>query len=428
VNLRRFQIFTAVLLLGELSYCAFALGFFHKHGAFPAPIYLNASDSFMDLYHTVFWSWNEGRFEKWHSIYPMFVFMLGKLFSNPACVSVATDAFQIRECNPGAFLYLVLAYLIGAFVSALIIIRTLDSELKGKLKYVLIVAWTLIVLFSVSGLFALERGNFIIFAFLFLALATYFKTDWRSVVFFALAISVKQYLVVLLIVPFLNKNYKYVFLVLLGMVIANLVALFYVPEAHFDLLFQNMLGFATTKEISIFDKIWFPTSISSYSRVLNSEQALNLGHGINEVVKPLLNFFLWVVRAVFVAGILRLFFSNNIKSEAGNTFLYLLIGMLCSTDSLGGYAIILLFPFLGKALKSNSSFYCWLLIFALLVPLEIPFWPSRYCDNLSYLSGLYCNGSIAVSLWSYVRPMVLILILFWMTFQILIPKKFSTQS
>lgn len=408
--------FPVVLFSGSLLYSLYAAWFFGSYGRFPAPIFYDAKDTFGDYFNTLFWASREGRFDEWKSIYPMFCFLLGKVLASSECIEKSASAMALRECNISSIGFLFLAYFFGAIFAALSITRELlegDKKIFLTSRLPRFYLWFFSIFLGVSGLYAIERGNFIVFAFLFVSVSVFSKNDLVSAIFLALAISVKQYLIVLLFVPFLRGRLNYIFTVVISVALFNTLSLLAVPELHQGLLFENMLGFSDMAFGNFFEKIWNPTSISAWLRALeNSHNAdLVLNGDLKGVAVFLGVGILWMLRFGAVVGTLALC-SDHLKHQ-NDTYLnfFILISAMVATDSLAGYAPIFLFPYLGGVIgKFNDSrkLLCVLLIF---MPLEIPVWPTISANNAeSYLSGVSFDGALSVTIGAYIRPFALIFV------------------
>lgn len=403
-----FYSITGFLLVAELLFCAFAGVHWYMYGSFPGPIYFDTADSFMDLYHTIYWSWKDGRFDNWHSIYPSFVFLLANALADPTCITTSKSAFELRACDGTAIGYLILVYVLACVVTGFAVVRGVGiKDTKGFAVF----SWSLIALLSVAGLFALERGNTILLAFLCVSLVAYYGDDWRSAIAMGIAASIKPYLLALLLVPFVKLRFNYVALSMVTIILSQCIALIFLPDPLWTMLVENMTSFATLSKISVLDKLWFPTSIVAYIRILDSQYAYKLLQSDQlQFITLVFMVSIWIVRAVILVG-LALLCRNARKIDSNVAYFFIIIGLLVAIDSLGGYGLLFLLPFFGAVLRLNISKFWLLLLMALLLPLEIPIWPNRPCVGYSFLRDMTCTGSLTVSLWSYFRPLILIALL-----------------
>lgn len=412
MNRKAMRWMSIVLLLSEVAFFTYAVANVYFKGSLPPPFYYDTNDTYMDLYNTLYWSWNDGRYDNWRSIYPLFVFLIGQIVSDTSCAATVVSPFGFRSCDTSAVLALFLTYVIGGVAAAVAVVRGARINLRKGTGIVYLGAWIVIVLLSVSGLFALERGNTIVLLFLVLSVVSLCGFKWPSAIAFGLGVCIKPYVIALLFVPVLNRKYVFTCAVFATVLAVNTISFMLVPDVHWPMLFENITSFASMSAISVMDRLWFPTSLSAYTRVLDSRYALLFNDQfLIQSVFVFFSFLLWIGRAVFLFGLLCLLKLNK-KIEPNLLYAYILVGLLVSTDSIGGYGILLLLPFLGNLIGVMEGKLLSISLIALLIPLEIPSWPSKNCDGVYiFLTDSICTGVASVSLWSYVRPSVLLLLL-----------------
>ena len=180
------------------------------------------------------------------------------------------------------------------------------------------------------------------------------------------------------------------------------------PNVHYELLVKNMVGFATVS-LLYFDKVWYPSSISAWSRTLTAAPNVVAGLSDNqfELAKAAANAARYA--SVAVSAILMVLLGLRAKRlEYSYMAFCVLACLLVLTDGLGGYAIMFLLPFCGSlANRPQLRWYPWIL-FALLTPLDLSIGPHRIFPSSNYFSGeearLY---DASLTLMSYLRPLVL---------------------
>ena len=168
----------SALLLSNLVFLCYAGYRFWHVQLLPPPFFYNPHDTFMDFFNTNFWAFDQDRYESWKSIYPLFTFLIGRLLGSARCAS--TTGFEMRDCEFNTVWPLFGVYVVGIGLSALLYVKALKRiEMSQTKLFALTFAAFLL---SLPGLFALERGNYIIIAFGFLALSAYWQNDWRGAV------------------------------------------------------------------------------------------------------------------------------------------------------------------------------------------------------------------------------------------------------
>jgi hypothetical protein len=381
--------------------------YLQSYGELPAPFMFNAFDSFMDFFNTNYWAFQEGRYDEWKSIYPIFVFSLSKLFTSPSCAASAPP-LALRACDISAIGFLLACYLAGAACCAYLLMSRLKQT---GARWSEGLGWFLVVALSFPGLFAMERGNYIVIAFLFLALARCYEGNWKSALLLALAINIKQYLAVLWIVPLLKRRYDLVLMGVVFAIIPNVLGLILVPDFHYGQILDNMFSFSSTTEFSPFETAWMATSFASWLRVIGSPYTdLILVGDVRVWVHALLSASLWAERGLFVVA-LYLAATRARSVNAGYISFICITGLVASLDGLGEYALLLLFPYLdslatrpyGRLVAAMFILVCLPLGFAVGPALTRP-----AGQGLSFLTGQIITTPPVLPLGSYLRPILVL--------------------
>ena len=385
----------------QLIFLAYLVFYFYSYGHLPSPFFIDSSDSFMDFFNTNYWALRDGRFDEWKSIYPIFVFLLSRLTISTSCLE-SSSSFALRSCDTYSLIYLLLPYLYGSFICAKLLTAATPGTASHSARFlsqknrerITTLLWFIAVAFSLQGLFALERGNYIVIAFLFLALS---------------AINIKQYLLVLWVVQLIKNRFDLVLLGLIFAIMINLVGMIFIPESHYDMLIDNMLGFSSGLQISFFEKLWNPTSTSAWQRVFENSPKLELilqydWIALGKIATTALVF----ISRILIAFCCTLLFLRARRLDSNYISFALLLCLLVLSDSLGGYALLLLFAFLPGILNRPLSRASCLLILLIFMPIEFAIGPGLIETKPAFLSGIISSEVMRVSLGSLMRPLVLI--------------------
>lgn len=406
-----------ILVPIQVAYVFYVMLYLQSHGELPAPFMFNAFDSFMDFFNTNYWAFQEGRYDEWKSIYPIFVFALSKLFTSPSCAA-STPPVALRACDIGAIGFLLASYLAGAACCAHLLMSRLKQRGARRRE---VVGWFLVVALSVPGLWAMERGNYIVIAFLFLALARCFEGNWKSALFLALAINIKQYLAVLWIVPLLKRRYDLALMGVVFAIIPNVLGLILVPDFHYGEILGNMFSFSTTTEFSPFETAWMPTSFASWLRVVGSPYAdLILVGDVRVWVHALLSAGLWAERGLFITALYLA--ATRARVEASYISFICMTGLVASLDGLGGYALLLLFPYLDSLATRPYGRLVAALFILVCLPLGLAVGPALARpagQGLSFLTDEIIAAPPELPLGSYLRPILVLGLLVAIVFDLL---------
>lgn len=359
-------------------------------GYLPGPFFYVKSDTFMDFHHIQYWTYDVGRYTDWGSIYTPFSFFLVSIFTS----YFPGDAFHLREHSaaPLSIFLLVAISFIAYFQSKFTSIQN---------KYI----WIFASLFSVPFLFAIERGNLLIYALLFLLVsALNYKKNFVFSFFLAMAISLKIYLVALLFIPLLNFHFSKITLTLILVLVVNIMSANILGEASWLLFLDNIFEFSS-------DPKHYEWSYFSYSyqNILLAFAALSPQYeDIGFLANALM--LLVVLMLFFLVSIKYLHLSVSAKNTERDTLqvLLLMLIMIVVKNS-GGYTYILLFAFLPTIIFNRFSFYVFLL---LILPAEIVLMELDTILVESYISKDQVDIGRDVTLGMITRPLLFLVLYF----------------
>jgi len=385
-NSDNFIIFIAAFC--SLTYILVSL---ESNGYLPAPFFYDKFDTFMDFFNVQYWTYDEGRYTEWQSIYTPFSFWIVSIF--PYSES-GSGSLILRD--EGFF------FLMGLHVITTIL--TLYFQSKALIRSNKII---LIMLFlSMPFLFTLERGNLLFITLLVLLISSLnYKKLWIFSIFMAMAISLKIYLIALLFIPLLNLHFSRIILTLLLAVFINIISANLLGESNWWLFMSNILEFSSNPKHYEWSYFTY-----SYQNILLAFTELNPKY---ESIRFWSNFLTLLATFLFFlsVSIKYLLSSPFFREENRNTlFLLLIMLIMIVVKNAGGYVFILLFPFLSSVIFNRISLYILLL---LLLPIEIPFMTLDTITHESFISGQQVEVSRDVTSGMILRPL-LFLILYYM--------------
>ncbi|WP_413194787.1 glycosyltransferase 87 family protein [Pararobbsia alpina] len=397
-----------LLVVSQIIMLAYGIFLFLRSGRFPVPVFYDPYDTFMDFFNTNYWAVHAGRYDVWHSIYPIFTFVLGAAMTPARCVSQLSSV-GIRTCASDSIGWIVAAYLAGAWVCALVVTRKLDETWPRRWWRVPVL--TFVFALAAPALFAVERGNYIVIVFLCLGLSELSGRDWKGALLLALAINLKQYLVVLWLAPFLKRRFDYLALSVMMALAINWISSIALPDVHYSMLFENMAGFSTGASTSYFEKMWYATSFSAWVKAIdNSPWVGRLSPLLFSLGSLGVYSLRWISLALVGVSLLLLARDRDQISWEEISFVSL-VSLMMLTDSIGGYALILAFP-VAAVLVGRGRFEGMLVcLFILVTPLDFPVGPSHIERAWGYLIGRRSDYIASLSLGAYIRPFALLYLL-----------------
>jgi len=382
--------------------------YFIKFNHTPAPFIYDKSDTFMDFFNTLHWSYDATRYETWQSIYPPINFLFLKFVNFIISDGIYTEPFDIRHNNPGLIWFIIISF----FLMPIFALKSYDwLNLKGK------ICVFLIFITSAPFLFTLERGNLIMYTLPFLYLFFYNINIYRAVSF-SLLINIKPYFGVFLIPTFMRKKYRDFFLfILFSATVYIFSSVIIGPEFLFFL--KNLFTF-NENIFSLREVMSLPLTITSHI-IFFSNADLSI------LTSSLLGKFL-IVNLLYIGYISLIilflyviFRFKNILNHKDYICLFV-FGLTNFFYQVGGYSIISYFILVPHIYK-NYRFLIYFLI-PLFMPLDIvPVFNDLLPYSYSFLYGGFTEVNYTLGLGSLLRPILNYLLLFFMC--IMIIKRFG---
>jgi len=392
---------TFIIFIAAFCSLTYILVSLESNGYFPAPFFYDKFDTFMDFFNVQYWTYDEGRYTEWQSIYTPFSFWIVSFFPYS---DNGYEPLMLREEGN--------LYLIGLYVITTILILYFQSKsIMHSNKIFLIM-----LLSSMPFLFTLERGRWLFITLLFLLISSLnYKKLWIFSIFMAMAISLKIYLVALLFIPLLNLHFSRIILTLLLALFINLISANILGESSWWLFMSNILEFSS--EPRHYEWSYFTYS---YQNILLAFTELNPKYKDIGVWSHLLTLFTTFIFFLFVST-KYLLSSSSFRDKGRNTlFLLLIMLIMIVVKNSGGYVFILLFPFLSSIIFNRASLYVLLL---LLLPIEITLIELDTIPIDSFISGDRVDIERNVTLGMITRPLLFLALYFSISINFLRKKR-----
>lgn len=404
---RRFSVWIMIAFILNTAGVSYYLYFLGINGYLPSPFFYNKSDTFMDLFNTLHWAYDDGRYTTWGAVYPplnfIFLRILDFLFAG---VGHGT-AIYMRAHSPFVVLGLGLIYLV---VPALVLAEKYWQDFSKMEKILLYFA----IIFSFPMLFALERGNLILLAPVLLALVMS-RSGTQRCICIALLINLKPYFVLLLLFYVARKNFKELLITIVFSGLTFLVSGIFL-DPHFFLFFSNLLNFSHANGLfSLREMMAMPSSISAFSYVLKTPAAvalisahmsptwISIGVSLIEIIK-------WISLAVtLVVALVK----APLMREA-ETFALLVILISNLGVWVGGYTLILYMALIPVFMNLHTKWMSSGLLMLIALPFDlVPLMRESIGIQYSYFSDSYISIDWALGFGSVIRPIANLLLL-WM--------------
>lgn len=400
----RLIILSLILFLNAVGFNYYVY-FLLTNGYLPTPFIYDKSNTFMDLFNVLYWSYDDGRYTEWRSVYPplnflalRFVgFILGEVeYGSPE---------YMRDTARSYIVLLGIVYLIMP------IILMKMSYWRGFLIREKIVLYFLIIL-STPMLFALERGNLILIAPVFLALAIG-RIGIARVVGIALLINIKPYFAILLIYYVARRNWR-------GLVACSVASglIFVVTglllDNNFLNFFNNLFNFSKDEQIfSLREVMSFPSSVSAFSYVLKDPSGLAYASTLSnsfgvEYISGLIDLTKWAVLFAAIAIVFK-----KQRKLRDSEIMALLILFVCNLGVwVGGYTLIFYVALVPILVQLRARLLYIVMISILALPLDVvALLGNSIGSQYSYLTDSYVDIQWTIGMGSLFRPIANLLFL-----------------
>jgi hypothetical protein len=412
LNSKRTTRFLLVCCIIQIAGCIYFWLSLAENGYLPSPFVYDKADTFMDLFHTMYWADEPGRYTDWGSVYPPinFLFLKGArwlLFGHDH----GPDAFTLRDSAKPLF-----PYIIAAFAAACLFVFRYDlwRNFTTAQKALLFIIFVL----SPPVLFTIERGNLIILAPVFFALALG-ASGWKRALAIGMLINIKPYFVLYLVAFAISQRPKEL---VSSAMMAGVIFLFsgIVLDQHFLEFVQNLFRFSQDQNLfSPREVLALPSSVSAFTHALR----MYIYSGGNLSIAGLeIGSIIAVVESIKWLAILAAFFSLGLGGRRTPVETILAATTIAITNlgvSVGGYSFILyvcLVPILCRSTYRKTYLACVFLIF---MPIDIiTLLSENLGEHYSYLSDATVPVIFQVSLGAFLRPVVNFGLLLVISFEI----------
>jgi hypothetical protein len=401
---RRLAVLGAIFAVQVVA-VLYDLHFFTANGYLPAPFVFDKHDTFMDFFHPTFWATQEDRYSDWGSVYPPLIFLVLALLRWILMgEQYFADAFALRQGAVGLEIFLVLAYFLAA---AFVLTRNYWRQFTA-LEKILIYG---IAVCSAPFLFALERGNLVIFSF-FLLPFLFMGSPVARMVSLALLVNLKPYFVLLFLGYIIKRRWDEL-LVALG-IAGGLYLLTGVLLGSDPLAMPlNLLNFSQQNNLfsprAVLD---MPSSVSMFSYVLGSD-TFQKSSWFDLFPEPALIVMLieivkWGVIASASAALLR----AKDALPLSHIFAVLLVIITNVGVSVGGYTLIFYLALLPVFNEMRLRRVYLFLILMMAFPFDcLTLADGDVGSQLAYLSGAVVDVRWTLGAGSLMRPFLNLMLL-----------------
>lgn len=413
VGRRHGVVLLAILLILQLFAVAYFYSFFQQYGYLPSPFIDDKSNTFMDLFNTMFWAGRVGGYEIWKSVYPPLVFIILDVVRALLVPSFTYNTgTALRAGGYNVEIALVIAYCVLPAL-ALCLRTWADFSLKERLLLYLA------AVSSIPFLFALERGNLILLVTPLLTLLLG-KSVRLRVLSLLLLINIKPYFGILLLGYVARKDWDELLIAVL-VTGATYLATAAMIDVNFTSMLLNLVGFSQNANVfALRDIFSLPSSVSAFSAVLSAPRFIYSRYStgwLNPLwLAGVINICKWGIIGWALTALLRAGRGVNIEVA----FVVLIIVTTNIGIAAGGYSLIFYFALIPTLKNMRYAPMYFLMLAAIYVPLD-PLFPlvrNNIGTQISFLAGHAVDVQWTVGLVTALRPWFNLLLLAAVAFEL----------
>ena len=360
----KIESFITIIFVVDFLFLFQLLYQYQKYGIGGISFFYDLNDTYMDHFNTLFWSARDGRYDIWESVYPPLAFLLTKIGSIESCLNNSLDPFVLRSCNPNAVVPLFVVYFIGVLTNCYYVVKNASYKISSLQKSLLIVG----LLLSYPGLFALERGNSIVYLFAIITILVLFGNKFYDSILLAVACNIKPYCIICIVPTILKKKLTNTLIFLIFT-----VGLFFLTAAYLDdknsiFFVSNMFSFNIGSQGINYQNISYTTTLLTYAKLMSTS-------GDKKILVALYYIALLLPIVMIIGGVLKKSFEDDacLICEIRMLYLIFISAFLAVTNSPGLYASVILIPLLIYVWSVRDDGVYLILLAALIQPFNMQF-------------------------------------------------------
>lgn len=377
-------------------------------GKLPQPFIFDINDTFMDWFNTSYWAHNLGSFSVWRTVYPPLSFVFLSMFGSDGCYS--TSGFDARNCDFTSIVAIFTAYFIGATL-AWIAFRKRD-RFSGNIRGAAFA-------FGLPLLFTLERGNLILVGFIFFVLA--YGDIIKSRIFRAFSIAVtinfKPYLVITTFAYAIKRDWRRLELAAILTVILYFLTYSILGEGSPLELQRNISNWVIFTNGAIWEQVFYTTSYVPFLEFNTHRFPTRdfLGSQAVETIFTVIPIAINCSRLLIIFTLIGVWLQPRALSTLRVMTIFLAGSLM--NQSPGGYAMVfLVFLVFLERFERPGPIIAIVSAYLLCIPADYVLSNVIELNGDAWLSGRSVMSSFGPSVGMFVRPGLIIMILWALAF------------
>lgn len=373
---------------------------FEHNGYLPAPFVFDVNDTFMDWFHTAYWAHRKGAYDVWNSIYAPLSFVITQALGDPRCY--ANGPFDARECDAIGICVILTTYAVCVIVSGVAFFRNDRASWVPR---------TIGIMLGGPLLFALERGNIIMMAYIaFVLLYGGLLTKRTSIAAAAaVLINLKSYLLFPILALATQRRWRLLELCGIATIALYLATLAWVGEGTPFQIANDLQVWFRARAGAIWDELLYTTTYKPY--LLFDERLYPIRDFVSQQTVDLATIAikteLILSRGIALLTIVAAWFYPKIVPMRRVALLALMQSFLMQNP--GGYAItfIVFLTFMERE-KRFAPMFAIVCCYLVSIPTDINLTVFYHFERASWLSGRVVDSAYALPLGALIRPGLLL--------------------
>ncbi|MDB5701569.1 MAG: hypothetical protein JWL66_1768 [Sphingomonadales bacterium] len=396
-------ILEALLVIGLLAGLYDLFNVFRTLGYLPAPFVFDVSDTFMDWFNTAYWSHNPGAYSVWNTIYAPLSFVITKVIGDPTCY--ASAPWDARNCDVLGIVGILAIYFACVVATAVALYRRDRSTALFRT-----------IGLGVGGpmLFALERGNLIMWAYLVFVLfyGQLIRSKVGNAIAAAVMINLKSYLLFPVLGLIAHRRWRALELAGFATLGIYFLSMFIINAGTPFELVHNLQVWFDMRAGTIWDEVLYSTTYKPY--LLFDVRQYPIRDYVEQrsidIAKIVITGEVIASRAIAMICVAGAYFYPKAVSMQRIAFFILMQSFM--NQNPGGYAIafivFLVFMEEWRNWGTGLAIACCYLVS---IPTDLTISVFYHYERESWLSGRLVDSAYGLPLGALVRPGLLVIVL-----------------
>lgn len=393
-----------VMAAGVLIVLGRAMWWLYSLGQLPQPFFYEAYDTFMDWFNTSYWAHTNGAYDVWLTIYPPLSFVMLSILGKQSCY-VDADSLSVRACDWIGIAAIHTIFIVNIFLISKTFIK-LDRRTALPRSFALAAGMPM--------LYALERGNVLLFCFtaVLLAFGPLLRSAQLRWLFAGIAINFKVYLIAAVAAQLLKRRWLWCEGVIVSTIIVYLLTYGIYGSGTPLQIVHNITDYATGFTAGQILDVWYPVTYQPLMALLQGEafpSSVTIGSRTTDIAIVAIPIFVHLGQLSVALAAMATWLRPEVVPNHRLAFFGIALALISSEA--GGYTMMLMILFVfmesWKGLGRPIAIICCYLL-SLPGDIGIARIPPIWRD--SYLAGRFVEVQFDVALGMFLRPGMVIVI------------------